>query len=469
MGLHDRAEASPPHLEALRRTAKALFGVDEALVLPCGDGGLPADAGPVHPLLALWHRRPAGTGGDLLVVEDVAEEPLSASALAGSALPAGFLACAMARAGEDCCAVLVCILDGRPRRFPPDDRQRLADLAALAAALVAGEARAAEATRQADFFRLLADHSTDTLVRGNLDGVRLYISPAVRTLLGYEPEELVGRRASEINHPDDARAFGQMMADIRAGRIDRATTEHRQRHKDGHWVWIEAHIRLTRDAATGAPDGYVVSVRDVSHRKATEARLVHDASHDPLTGLANRTLFRERLTQEVARSRRSGADFALFWIDLDRFKEVNDKLGHEAGDAVLRAVGRVLATVTREPELAFRYGGEEFLILLPALSPEQARARGRDSRSRRGDRAGACGRGAGQRLGLDRSGCGAASLRLRPPDPDRRRRAAARESARTRSCGGCANAQAETRIAGRRAPGILSCRAFRVVGRVRLT
>jgi diguanylate cyclase (GGDEF)-like protein/PAS domain S-box-containing protein len=361
--LHDWADASPPWLDALRRTAKALFDIDEALVLPGGDGALPAGAGPLHPLVAVWHRRPAGTGDNVVVVEDVAGEPPLAAALAGSALPAGFLACAAIGSAADRDAVLFCILGKAPRRFPPDDRHRLADLAALAGAIRASEARAAEATRQAELFRLLADHSTDTLVRGDLDGIRLYISPAVSTLLGYAPEEMIGRRAREIIHPDDAEAFALVMADVRAGRIEQASSEHRQRHKNGHWVWMEAHIRLTRDVATGAPDGYVVSVRDVSHRKAIEARLEHAALHDPLTGLANRTLFRDRLQQEIARSRRTGAHFALFWLDLDRFKAVNDKLGHEAGDVVLRAFAERLKASVRSEDTVARIGGDEFVVL----------------------------------------------------------------------------------------------------------
>jgi diguanylate cyclase (GGDEF)-like protein len=107
-------------------------------------------------------------------------------------------------------------------------------------------------------------------------------------------------------------------------------------------------------------------VRDVAHRKAIEARLEHAALHDPLTGLANRTLFRDRLQQEIARSRRTGAHFALFWIDLDRFKEVNDKLGHEAGDIVLRALTERLKAAVRTEDTVARIGGDEFVVLRAA-------------------------------------------------------------------------------------------------------
>lgn len=355
--MQDLAVASPP-LDLLLESAKALFDVQDARLLPA-----PPD-GP-HPLVLLCSGRRAEADGGL-VVEDVAADPAAATACAAATLPLGFLACAPIGGAASAPAFLLVLSDPRPRCFPPSDRQNLKALAELGAALAAAEARAAEACRQAAFFRLLADHSTDTLVRGNLYGERLYISPGVRDLLGYEPEEMIGKKASEITHPDDLEEFVRVMEGIRTGRIEQRTTEHRQRHRDGHWVWMEAHIRLTRDPATGAPDGYVVSVRDVSHRKATEARLEHAALHDPLTGLANRTLFRDRLQQEIARCRRTGAHFALFWVDLDRFKEINDRLGHEAGDTVLKAVADRLRNAARAEDTVARIGGDEFVLLRPA-------------------------------------------------------------------------------------------------------
>lgn len=372
--MQDLALASSPPLDILLETAKALFLVQDARLLPWpSDGDRPvlavsatppvSQAAGAHPLAVLWDGR-GPVAADCLVVENVAADPVVAAACAAAGLTAGFLAGARIGMDPGPVAILV-LLDPQPRAFSPAHRRSLTALADLVTALAAAEARAAEAEHQANFFRLLAEHSTDTLVRGNLDGVRLYISPGVRTLLGYEPEEMTGRRALEITHPDDAELFARVMADIRAGRIEHATTEHRQRHRDGHWVWMEAHIRLTRDAG-GEPDGYVVSVRDVSHRKATEARLEHAALHDPLTGLANRTLFRDRLQREIARCRRTGAHFSLFWLDLDRFKEVNDRLGHEAGDTVLKTVAERLKAAVRDDDTVARIGGDEFVVLRAA-------------------------------------------------------------------------------------------------------
>jgi diguanylate cyclase (GGDEF)-like protein/PAS domain S-box-containing protein len=372
--MQDLALASSPPLDILLETAKALFLVEDARLLPwSSDDDRPvlavsatppvSQAADAHPLAVLWDGR-GPVVADCLVVENVAADPVAAAACAAAGLTAGFLAGAPVGTDQGPIAMLV-LLDPRPRAFSPAHRRSLAAVADLATTLAAAEARAVAAEQQAALFRLLADHSTDTLVRGNLQGERLYISPGVRSLLGYEPAEMIGKKAADIMHPEDREAFGQVMADVCAGRIEQVTTEHRQRHRDGRWVWMEAHIRLTRDAG-GAPDGYVVSVRDVSHRKATEARLQHAALHDPLTGLANRTLFRDRLHLEIARCRRTGAHFSMFWLDLDRFKEVNDRLGHEAGDTVLKAVAKRLKAVVRDDDTVARIGGDEFVVLRAA-------------------------------------------------------------------------------------------------------
>lgn len=221
------------------------------------------------------------------------------------------------------------------------------------------------ATRQSALYRLLADNTTDTIVRGNLEGMRIYISPSVRSLLGYEPEELIGRRAAELVHPDDAADFGRLMADVRAGRIGVAVSEQRQRHRDGTWVWLEAFVKLTHDAITGEPDGYVASVRNVSRRKEAELRLQHLASHDSLTGLPNRALLNDRLGACIAQAATTGAGVALLCLDLDHFKRVNDAAGHAAGDALLCAMAERCRAELGPDDLMARLGGDEFAILHP--------------------------------------------------------------------------------------------------------
>ncbi|WP_454916638.1 diguanylate cyclase domain-containing protein [Xanthobacter sediminis] len=360
--------------DALCRIARAMFGVASAVIRFGEAEG--ADAAP-SALVELCRWAAASPHG--VVVEDVAADARLAALAFDGAGPAPRFCAAMALSeggpAQGTLGTLV-LLDPLPRAFSDDQRRQLADLAAVAGAQLRLEAAARSAAEQAGRYRLLADNSTDTIVRGNLDGVRLYISPAVRTLLGYEPEELVGQRAMDIVHPDDLPDFQVLMRQIREGRVDEGCSEQRQRHKNGSWVWIEAFIRLTRDAATGEPDGYVVSVRDVSRRKAAEERLAHLAAHDALTGLANRSLLQERLDAQLARARRAGTGCAVLCLDLDRFKQVNDSFGHEAGDEVLRAAAARFVRASRKDDLVARVGGDEFVVVLGAgAAPREAAER----------------------------------------------------------------------------------------------
>ncbi|HEV2559639.1 MAG TPA: PAS domain S-box protein [Microvirga sp.] len=121
-------------------------------------------------------------------------------------------------------------------------------------------------------YRLLADHATDMIIQADRETRRLFVSPAARELLGYEPHELVGSRPVEFMHPDDVDGFNEFAERLLAGRVERDVSRHRVRRKDGTWVWVEATFRLTRDEA-GEPTGYVASVRDISKRQAAEEEL----------------------------------------------------------------------------------------------------------------------------------------------------------------------------------------------------
>ncbi|QVI29687.1 diguanylate cyclase [Mycolicibacterium neoaurum] len=259
------------------------------------------------------------------------------------------------------------VADPRPRTITAVLRDQLETFGSLAAQHL-------QLAAAASLYRLVAENSADTLIRGSMDGIRRYVSPSIRSLLGYEATELVGRRASDITHPEDVGAFGRKMLAMREGEVDSFTTEHRMRHKDGSWVWIEAFVRVTRDTGTDERDGYVVSVRDTSRRKELEKQLVHNASHDPLTGLPNRALLYQRLAERIARA----TPFALLCIDLDGFKQVNDQLGHSAGDIVLTTVAERLVASVRTGDTVARRGGDEFVVILcDAPLPESAMALGR--------------------------------------------------------------------------------------------
>jgi diguanylate cyclase (GGDEF)-like protein/PAS domain S-box-containing protein len=350
-------------------------------------------------------------------------------------------------------------------------------------------------------YRLLAESTTDVIVWSDLNTTRRYVSPAVRSVLGYEPEEVVGTRPLNFVHPDDVAPYQSVLVDLTEGRTDQAVTTLRYRSKYGDWVWIEASFKLTRDPS-GAPTGYVAALRDVTDRRAAEEKLrlseerlslalnsgsdglwdwdlatgavqfsdnwfemlgygpgeiephirawndfvhpddeeharrlmvehvkgltptyeceyrmrqktggyvwtlargkvvsrdetgramrivgthmditrrkeaeqqiAHMAMHDGLTGLANRVLFREKLEQALATARRQGDCFAILACDLDRFKAVNDTLGHPAGDALLRAIADRLRAVVRDGDTIARLGGDEFAIIVRGLDDRRS-------------------------------------------------------------------------------------------------
>jgi diguanylate cyclase (GGDEF)-like protein/PAS domain S-box-containing protein len=218
-------------------------------------------------------------------------------------------------------------------------------------------------------YRLLAEYSTDIIMKLEDHGRILYVSPSIRQF-GYSPDELIGRNCAmliDADHLPEATRAHLETIDL-AGRTNRF--EYLAVAKDGSRHWCETHARMIVDHH-GRFDGMVSIVRGIDDRKRNEERLAKAAMTDPLTGLANRRAFCEAAQTDRRQSDRSRSScIALF--DIDHFKRVNDRHGHNAGDEVLRCFAHIAAKVVRREDLVARIGGEEFAVMFPDTSIEHA-------------------------------------------------------------------------------------------------
>lgn len=194
----------------------------------------------------------------------------------------------------------------------------------------------------------------------------LRVNEAMARLLGYGREELQDMTVKELTHPDDLQADLDARRRFERRESDIYQVEKRYRHADGHWVWVNLHSGLIRDEL-GDPDYCIAQFLDVTAKREAEEALRHRAFTDPLTRLDNRWLFLERLPHSLARARRRGTHLAVFYLDLDNFKVINDSLGHAAGDRVLEEVAARLHSVTRGEDILARLGGDEFVLVVDDL------------------------------------------------------------------------------------------------------
>ncbi len=219
-----------------------------------------------------------------------------------------------------------------------------------------------DALEAQEHFRSLVHNASDVITVVEASGRITYQTPSVGWVLGYSPAALLGGDVRELVHPDDVAAFDEYLTGTVGGIGQAPSIGSRMRHRNGSWRWVETVVNdLLSDPSV---NGIVLTTRDVSDRKQLEDQLRTQAFHDPLTGLPNRALFMERLRAAEQLESAEGTPAAVLFIDLDNLKTVNDNLGHECGDTLLRVVSARIQACLRPEDTLARLAGDEFAALL---------------------------------------------------------------------------------------------------------
>jgi diguanylate cyclase (GGDEF)-like protein/PAS domain S-box-containing protein len=268
--------------------------------------------------------------------------------------------------GGQAAGVLVATTAPESRRLCERDRQSLELLGMMLSSAVD---RAAEREALARFETIFRDSPIGMGVL-SLDGRIVESNEPMRAISGFTAEELAIKNVLEYTHPDWVGAMEIKFGGMLRGEYDSYRVESQILDRQGRPVWTDAAVSLVRDAA-GKPQFAVLMAQDITKRVAAEAALVrqaelnaHQALHDPLTALPNRTLFRDRVEHAIQSARRDGTRPAVLIIDLDGFKEVNDSFGHAAGDTLLQVLGERLQGALRGSDTVARLGGDEFGVLI---------------------------------------------------------------------------------------------------------
>jgi diguanylate cyclase (GGDEF)-like protein/PAS domain S-box-containing protein len=218
--------------------------------------------------------------------------------------------------------------------------------------------------------QLALDGSEQGMWDWDVPNARIYCDVKSASILGYKPDELVitNEMWNKSIHPDDLPGVVKALSDHQHGLANLYEAEYRAPGQSADWIWIQARGRVTERDGHGEPIRMTGTFQDITQRKKNEERLTYLAQYDTLTNLPNRSLFRDRLHQAMLRAKRHGHLMALMFLDIDRFKEINDTLGHLVGDRVLQAVAERLKHYVREVDTIARLGGDEYTLILEEIT-----------------------------------------------------------------------------------------------------
>ncbi|MEB3213257.1 MAG: diguanylate cyclase, partial [Leptolyngbyaceae bacterium] len=223
-------------------------------------------------------------------------------------------------------------------------------------------------------FRLLAENVKDLVCLHDSSGRFLYLSPSCQSLLGYEPQELVGAHPYRYCHPGD-RPLTRLQFQESLAEGTSSPLVYRARRKDGEYIWLETLLKVI-PASQDDSCRFQTSSRDITDKINAQRQIEHDATHDSLTGLPNRVLLLERIELAIERAKRhDDFYFAVLFVNLDRFKVINESWGHRVGDELLQTTAHTLEGMVRGVDLVARLGSDEFALLIEEIDGPEAAIR----------------------------------------------------------------------------------------------
>ncbi|MBD3652547.1 GGDEF domain-containing protein [Kangiella sp.] len=215
-------------------------------------------------------------------------------------------------------------------------------------------------------FRAFVETANDIIYSVSSDGCFTYVSPNWTDKLGHDVSEVLGQHFAHFVHPDDVERCTQFLIQLYQDGTKKSGLEYRVRHKHNYWCWHTTNASPILDEE-GQVTSTVGIARDITERKFIEQQIEHQAHYDSLTDLPNRALFSDRLEQAIRLAHRQQEKLAVLFVDLDKFKPVNDTYGHGIGDILLQQVAQRMRDCLRESDTIGRIGGDEFLVLLPHI------------------------------------------------------------------------------------------------------